>query len=57
MVCEAVGVPSTRTVVGAPVTATNSVAVHDRTAKARIVIAAPARAVSSHVRPPSVSTR
>ncbi len=37
--------------------ATNSVGVHERTAKASTVIAAPAIAVISHVRPPSVSTR
>ena len=37
--------------------ATNSVGVHDRTAKVSTVIAAPATAVISHVRPPSVSTR
>ena len=37
--------------------ATKSVGVHERTAKARTVIAAPATAVMSQVRPPSVSTR
>ena len=37
--------------------ATNSVGVHDRTANASTVIVAPATAVSSHVRPLSVSTR
>ena len=37
--------------------ATNSVAVQERTAKASTVIAAPAIAVISQVRPPSVSTR